>query len=108
KLFRCLAVAFCLPAFVAAQAGQSPKPNQTGSTPAAQPNQQPEPTPTPLKTTITVNDTLSAETPASITVLDQQQIQQIPGVDLDDRLRQVPGFSLFRRTSGVVANPTTQ
>ncbi len=29
-------------------------------------------------------------------------------MDLDDRLRDTPGFSLFRRTSSVVANPTTQ
>ena len=27
---------------------------------------------------------------------------------MDDRLRTVPGFSLFRRTSSLVANPTTQ
>lgn len=32
----------------------------------------------------------------------------MPGVHLDDRLRLVPGFSLFRRTSSLVANPTTQ
>jgi outer membrane cobalamin receptor len=31
-----------------------------------------------------------------------------PGVNLDDRLRLVAGFSLFRRSSSVVANPTTQ
>jgi outer membrane cobalamin receptor len=61
-----------------------------------------------LKTTITVNDTLASETPAAITVLDQQQLETIPGVNLDDRLRQIPGFSLFRRTSSIVANPTTQ
>ena len=29
-------------------------------------------------------------------------------MNLDDRLRQVPGFSLFRRSSSLVANPTTQ
>ena len=29
-------------------------------------------------------------------------------MDLDDRLRSVPGFTLFRRASGLVANPTTQ
>lgn len=32
----------------------------------------------------------------------------MPGLHLDDRLRLVPGFSLFRRTSSLVANPTTQ
>lgn len=61
-----------------------------------------------LKTTITVNATLSSETPAAITVLNNQELQSIPGIELDDRLRQVPGFSLFRRSSSVVANPTTQ
>jgi outer membrane cobalamin receptor len=61
-----------------------------------------------LQTTVTVNATLPSETPASITVLDQESIRETPGVNLDDRLRQVPGFSLFRRSSSVVANPTTQ
>lgn len=36
------------------------------------------------------------------------ELRQAPGVNLDDRLRLVPGFSLFRRTSSLVANPTTQ
>jgi outer membrane cobalamin receptor len=62
----------------------------------------------PIRTTVTVNATLSSETPASITVLDKQSLEAIPGTNLDDRLRQVPGFSLFRRSSSVVANPTTQ
>ncbi len=31
-----------------------------------------------------------------------------PGVNIDDKLRQEPGFTLFRRNSSVVANPTTQ
>jgi len=61
-----------------------------------------------LKTSVTVNATLSSETPASITVLGSEQLQQTAGTQLDDRLRQVSGFSLFRRTSSVVANPTTQ
>jgi outer membrane cobalamin receptor len=69
---------------------------------------EPDTKPAPLKTTVTVSATISTETPASITVLDQKDIQEIPGINLDDRLRQVPGFSLFRRTSSVVANPTTQ
>lgn len=35
-------------------------------------------------------------------------MRQQPGVNIDDRLRAIPGFSLFRRTSSVAANPTTQ
>jgi outer membrane receptor protein involved in Fe transport len=41
-------------------------------------------------------------------VLPQGAIERLPGVNLDDRLRNIPGFTLFRRTSSVVANPTTQ
>jgi outer membrane cobalamin receptor len=62
----------------------------------------------PLKTTVTVNTTISSEVPSSITVLNTQHLRLIPGIEMDDRLRQVPGFSLFRRSSSVVANPTTQ
>lgn len=62
----------------------------------------------PVQTTITVTGNVSTATPASTMVVDQQQLQQTPGVNLDDRLRQTPGFSLFRRSSSLVANPTTQ
>lgn len=43
-----------------------------------------------------------------MSVLDRPALARIPGVNLDDRLRMVPGFSLFRRTSSLAANPTTQ
>ncbi len=35
-------------------------------------------------------------------------MRQAAGISLDDKLRQVPGFELFRRTSSLVANPTTE
>jgi outer membrane cobalamin receptor len=97
-LLRCLLLASALSTFVAAQTNQSQTPPEP---------EQPDTKP-PLKTTVTVNATISSETPASITVLDKKEIETIPGINLDDRLRQVPGFSLFRRSSSVVANPTTQ
>ncbi len=62
----------------------------------------------PLKTSITIVEKITAETPASITVIETPQIRQVPGVNLDDRLRMVPGFQLFRRSSSLVAHPTTQ
>jgi outer membrane receptor protein involved in Fe transport len=68
----------------------------------------PESKPEPVRTTVTVVENISAETPASVRVLDSTAIEQSPGVNLDDRLRDVPGFSLFRRSSSLVANPTTQ
>lgn len=81
---------------------------QNTNTSAGQAPQAPQETVPTIKTTVTVNATLSSEAPEAITVLDQQQLEDTPGIELDDRLRQVPGFSLFRRTSSVVANPTTQ
>ncbi len=44
----------------------------------------------------------------STATLDPQQLGQAPGLALDDRLHQVAGFTLFRRTSSWTANPTTQ
>lgn len=41
-------------------------------------------------------------------MIDNATLEQTPGTEMDDRLRMVPGFSLFRRTSSLVANPTTQ
>jgi outer membrane cobalamin receptor len=66
------------------------------------------PKPEPVKTTITVVEKIAAETPANVTTLDSNALQESPGTNLDDRLRDVPGFSLFRRSSSMAANPTTQ
>src|ERR1035437_6393078 len=75
---------------------------------AAQAQREPQKPPEPLHTTITVVEKISTETPANVTVVDSTGLQQTPGTNLDDRLRDVPGFSLFRRSSSLVANPTTQ
>jgi outer membrane receptor protein involved in Fe transport len=48
------------------------------------------------------------DVPASISVLTDETIEQSPALMADDVLRQVPTFSLFRRTSSLVAQPTTQ
>src|SRR5438105_2190413 len=62
----------------------------------------------PVRTSITVVERVSTEAPANITEVSGAQVQNTAGTNLDDRLRYVPGFSLFRRTSSLVANPTTQ
>jgi outer membrane cobalamin receptor len=62
----------------------------------------------PVRSSVTVVEHVSAGSPANITTLDSQSLEATPGLDLDDRLREVPGFSLFRRTSSLVAHPTTQ
>ena len=40
--------------------------------------------------------------------IDERALARSPSLALDDTLRQVPGFSLFRRSSSLVAHPTTQ
>ena len=45
---------------------------------------------------------------SSVHTMTEQQLDEAPGFNLDDRLRQVAGFQLFRRTGSWVANPTTQ
>jgi iron complex outermembrane receptor protein len=48
------------------------------------------------------------DVPADVTVIGREEIRDSASQTLDDLLRQVPGFSLFRRTSSVVGHPTTQ
>jgi outer membrane receptor protein involved in Fe transport len=49
-----------------------------------------------------------AELPADVTVLRHERIDLSPALTADDVLRQVPAFSLFRRSSSLAAHPTTQ
>ena len=49
-----------------------------------------------------------SEVPGSAVELSPEDLSANAGLTLDDVLRQVPGFSLFRRSSSRVANPTTQ
>lgn len=51
---------------------------------------------------------LRISTPASATVLDAEAVASAAALTVDDLLKTVPGFSLFRRSSSRVANPTTQ
>lgn len=48
------------------------------------------------------------EVSSSVVVLDSNNITQVGAQTIDDALRQVPGFSNFRRSSSLVSNPTTQ
>lgn len=58
---------------------------------------------------VTANRTATplGETPASDIKLTRSNLEAIPALTLDDKLRQVPGFSLFRRSTSRSANPTT-
>ena len=60
--------------------------------------------------TVTANRTgvRVVESTTSVTILSAQDLQTTAAFRTDDILRQVPGFSLFRRTTSRAANPTTQ
>jgi outer membrane receptor protein involved in Fe transport len=49
-----------------------------------------------------------SESPGSTIVFSQTDVSASPTLAVDDVLRQVPGFTLFRRTDSRVANPTAQ
>ena len=65
-----------------------------------------------LPETITVTPTGSeqrvGDLAASVSVLNEDEIRRSPALALDDVLRQIPTFSLFRRTSSLAAHPTSQ
>lgn len=49
-----------------------------------------------------------SETPGSAVLLTDQDLAANPALTLDDMLREIPGFNLFRRATSRVSNPTTQ
>ncbi|HWF05636.1 MAG TPA: TonB-dependent receptor [Candidatus Angelobacter sp.] len=48
------------------------------------------------------------QTAANVVVLNAWELSNHAALTLDDALRQVPGFTLFRRSNSLTANPTTQ
>jgi len=67
--------------------------------------------PAPLVDTIVVTASRGAQrlaTPEATTVLTSAELLNSAAGSLDDALRNTPGFSLFRRSSSRVSNPTTQ
>jgi YVTN family beta-propeller protein len=67
-----------------------------------------EPSPVSATVTITGTDTTLMDSPASVIQLEHRSLQTTAAATLDDKLRQVPGFSLFRRAGSRTANPTAQ
>ena len=58
--------------------------------------------------TATRSEQRIADVPASVNVITSERIEQSPAVVADDVLRQIPTFSLFRRTSSIASHPTAQ
>jgi outer membrane receptor protein involved in Fe transport len=69
-------------------------------------------TPRAVSAEVTITATRTAtrlsETAASVVVLNSNDLQTTAAMTLDDTLRQVAGFSLFRRSGSRTANPTSQ
>jgi len=53
-------------------------------------------------------ETPLSDSPLSYMQLTHEDVQATPALTLDDVLRQILGFSLFRRSGSRTANPTTQ
>jgi outer membrane cobalamin receptor len=82
---------------------------QTSNPPASPSAPEPAELPVePVKTSITVRGKLESPVSAYVTDYNEQSLASRPGVNVDDRLRDVPGFTLFRRSSSLAAHPTTQ
>ena len=86
---------------------------------SALPAQTPQPTPPipqaaipPVQHTVTVTayrEPLGElESPASTRTLSTQDLQQAAAITLDGQLRLIPGAETFRRSSSLVANPSSQ
>ena len=61
-----------------------------------------------ITVTATRTETRVADTPASVVVLSADDLRNSAAPTVDDALRQVAGFTLFRRSGSRVANPTAQ
>lgn len=57
---------------------------------------------------ITRSETRLIETPASVVVLTRDDLESTGAQTVDDSLRQVAGFTLFRRSGSRTTNPTAQ
>jgi outer membrane receptor protein involved in Fe transport len=68
--------------------------------------------PAPLSSQITITaertETRVSDSAASVAVLTNEDLATTSALTVDDALRQVPGFSLFRRSGSRTANPTSQ
>jgi outer membrane receptor protein involved in Fe transport len=71
-------------------------------------NRQPPTAVETITVTATRTETRVADTPASVVVLSFEALRDTAAPTVDDALRQVAGFTLFRRAGSRVANPTAQ
>ena len=61
-----------------------------------------------MTVTASRTETRVSDTAASVSVLSSEDLSTTAALTVDDALRQIPGFSLFRRSGSRAANPTSQ
>jgi outer membrane receptor protein involved in Fe transport len=77
--------------------------------PSATPTAKPVPAPVTTVTVTAYRAPLGAlESPVTTRLLSSQVLGTTAAVTLDGQIRQIPGLELFRRSSSLVANPTSQ
>ena len=62
----------------------------------------------PVVITATREPRPASDVPASVTIVSRSEIERSPAKALDELLRTLPSFGLFRRNSSLVADPTSQ
>ena len=101
-------VSLSVPLCLAAQSPPQPAPASEST------NAAPDAKPAPITDTEQVTVTAYRaplgvlESPVTTRLLTQQALRSTAGITFDDQLRQLPGVELFRRSSSLVANPTSQ
>ncbi len=106
-LFVALSIpALLIPSHLAAQSA----PQSPSASTATQPVPLTTPVAKPEQITVTAyRAPLGAlESPVTTRLLTTETLRSTAGITFDDQLRQLPGVELFRRSSSLVANPTSQ
>jgi outer membrane receptor protein involved in Fe transport len=107
-IFRALVVV-TVACFSQALAAQSP-PHPPPPTPAPPPIAKPAPIAKPEQVTVTAYRAPLGvlESPVTTRLLTSEALRSTAAITFDDQLRTLPGVELFRRSSSLVANPSSQ
>jgi outer membrane receptor protein involved in Fe transport len=99
------------PSISSSLAAQSAPHSPSASTATqAAPSANPTPLAKPEQITVTAYRAPlgTLESPVTTRLLTTESLRSTAGITFDDQLRQLPGVELFRRSSSLVANPTSQ
>ncbi len=90
----------------------APGPSHLGTGDTTNPAPPPNPAPTPKPDQVTVTAYRAPlgvlESPVTTRLLTSEALRSTAAITFDDQLRTLPGVELFRRSSSLVANPTSQ